>query len=100
MSADNQPTSASPVPTSLPSAVNQAESLSLKDFPPDWQYESTVSEVETIIAKIEAGELELADIFEQFGTAIKLLQTCEAFLKHHRQQVDILVETLIDEGHE
>ncbi|NER01066.1 MAG: exodeoxyribonuclease VII small subunit [Cyanothece sp. SIO2G6] len=70
----------------------------MADLPPDWRYESTVAQVEAIIAQIEAGELELADIFEQFGMAVQQLQDCEAFLKHHRQQVDILVETLTDKG--
>ena len=63
-----------------------------------WQYESAVATVETIIHNIEAGEMELATIFDQFAIAVEHLQACETFLKHHRQQVDLLVETLTDEA--
>ncbi|MGF1516055.1 MAG: exodeoxyribonuclease VII small subunit [Elainellaceae cyanobacterium] len=61
---------------------------------PGWNYEATVAEVEHIINQIEAGELELADVFSQFSAAAERLQQCEAFLGHHRQQVDLLIETL------
>ena len=64
----------------------------------DWHYESAVATVETIIHNIEAGEMELATIFDQFAIAVEHLQACETFLKHHRQQVDVLVETLTDEA--
>ena len=63
----------------------------------DWQYESTVETVETIIKNIESGDMELAAIFDQFAIAIQHLQDCEHFLQHHRQQVDLLVETLTDD---
>ena len=63
-----------------------------------WHYESAVATVETIIHNIEAGEMELATIFDQFAIAVEHLQACETFLKHHRQQVDVLVETLTDEA--
>ncbi|MGK7890239.1 MAG: exodeoxyribonuclease VII small subunit [Leptolyngbyaceae cyanobacterium] len=97
---DNQPeqAQATGVPVPLPAAVTPSHSVSMEDLPSDWQYESAVARVEAIIAQIEAGNLELADIFEQFGMAVKHLQDCEAFLSHHRQQVDILVETLADES--
>ncbi|MEO1125274.1 MAG: exodeoxyribonuclease VII small subunit, partial [Cyanobacteria bacterium J06639_16] len=35
----------------------------------DWSYETAIAEVETIINRLEAGELPLAKIFEQFQTA-------------------------------
>lgn len=66
-------------------------------FPEGWNYETTVAEVETIIEKIEAGELDLADVFEQFTTAIEYLRQCEAFLNQRQQQVDLLIETLSSE---
>ena len=63
----------------------------------DWNYEATVREVEVIINQIELGELELADVFQQFSTAVDRLQQCETFLNQQQQQVDLLIETLIDE---
>jgi len=66
-------------------------------FPSDWNYEATVSEVEQIISQIELGELELADVFQQFSTAVNRLRQCETFLNRQQQQVDLLIETLLDE---
>lgn len=63
-----------------------------------WQYESAVETVEGIIHNIESGDMELAAIFDQFAIAVEQLQACETFLKHHRQQVDLLVETLTDDA--
>lgn len=65
--------------------------------PSDWNYEATVSEVETIINQIELGELELADVFQQFSAAVERLRQCESFLSRQQQQVDLLIETLLDE---
>ncbi len=63
-----------------------------------WNYESTVQAIEQIIDRIETGELELADIFDQFAIAVEQLHQCESFLNYHRQQVDLLIETLSDEA--
>lgn len=63
----------------------------------DWNYEAAVAEVETIIAAIEAGELELEKVFEQFTAAVEYLRQCETFLQQRQQQVDLLIETLTDE---
>ena len=63
----------------------------------DWNYETAVAQVESILARIESGELDLADVFEQFSTAVKHLKECEAFLAQRQQQVDLLIETLTDE---
>ena len=62
-----------------------------------WNYEATVAEVEAIITQIEAGELELEEVFDQFADAVKHLQQCEAFLQKRQQQIDLLIETLTDE---
>lgn len=67
-------------------------------FPEAWNYEATVAQVETIIEQIEAGELELAEVFEQFTTAAKYLRQCEAFLQERQQQMDLLIETLETES--
>jgi len=60
-------------------------------------YEAKVVEIEKIIARIEAGELELEEVFEQFATAVEYLRQCESFLQQRQQQVDLLIETLNDE---
>ncbi|MBD2297645.1 MULTISPECIES: exodeoxyribonuclease VII small subunit [Nostocales] len=60
-------------------------------------YEAKVSEIEKIIARIEAGELELEDVFEQFATAVEYLRQCESFLQQRQKQVDLLIETLNDD---
>ncbi|WP_250121489.1 exodeoxyribonuclease VII small subunit [Chroococcidiopsis sp. CCMEE 29] len=62
-----------------------------------WKYEAAVVEVEKIIARIEAGELELEEVFDQFAVAVKYLHQCETFLQQRQQQVDLLIETLKDE---
>ncbi|MBE9124986.1 MULTISPECIES: exodeoxyribonuclease VII small subunit [unclassified Coleofasciculus] len=74
--------------------TNQAD----VSLPSSWNYEDTVKQVETIIEQIEAGELELADVFEQFSTAVEYLRQCEAFLAQRQQQMDVLIETLKDES--
>ncbi|BAZ65923.1 MAG: exodeoxyribonuclease VII small subunit [Pelatocladus maniniholoensis HA4357-MV3] len=61
-----------------------------------WSYEAKVAEIEDIIARIEAGELELADVFEEFAKAVEYLGECESFLQQRQQQVDLLIETLDD----
>jgi exodeoxyribonuclease VII small subunit len=66
-------------------------------LPPNWSYETTIAEIEIIIQQIEQGELELADVFDQFARAVERLRQCETFLTRQRQQVDLLIETLLDE---
>ena len=66
------------------------------DIPPPetWNYEATVAQVEAIIEQIEAGELELAEVFEQFAAAIKYLRQCEFFLQERQQNMNLLIEVL------
>jgi exodeoxyribonuclease VII small subunit len=63
-----------------------------------WNYEQTVSRVEEILTRIESGELELADVFDEFSTAVDYLRQCETFLMDRQRQVDLLIETLTDEA--
>ncbi|WP_315788596.1 exodeoxyribonuclease VII small subunit [Fischerella sp. JS2] len=62
-----------------------------------WNYEAKVAEIEGMIDRIEGGELELADVFEQFAQAVEYLRECESFLRQRQQQVDLLIETLDDQ---
>lgn len=75
---------------------NDNSGLHSDDHPP-WNYEVTVNQIEQIIAQIEAGKLELADVFEQFAIAVGHLRQCEAFLAQRQQQMDLLIETLADD---
>lgn len=67
-------------------------------FPEGWNYEATVKQIEVIMARIEAGELELADVFDQFAAAMEYLRQCETFLSRRQKQMDLLIETLTDEA--
>ncbi|MEW6494533.1 MAG: exodeoxyribonuclease VII small subunit [Cyanobacteriota bacterium] len=67
-------------------------------LPENWNYEATVDQVETIIKQIEAGELELAEVFEQFAAAVKYLRQCDTFLQGRQQQMDLVIETLEEES--
>ena len=62
----------------------------------DWSYEETVQQVEAIMSRIESGELELADVFDQFASAVGYLRQCDLFLTQRQQQMDLLIETLTD----
>lgn len=66
-----------------------------QSLPKSWNYEATVAEVETIIKQIESGKLELAEVFDQFATAVEYLRQCDAFLSQRQQQMDLLIETLV-----
>lgn len=78
-----------------PNSFSQADGASI-ELPANWNYEATVTTVETIIRRIEQGELELAEVFDQFAIAVEQLHQCETFLTRQQQQVDLLIETLLD----
>lgn len=63
----------------------------------NWNYEATVAKVEKIIAQLESGELELAEVFTEFSTAVEYLRECEAFLNQKQEQMTLLVETLTEQ---
>ena len=60
----------------------------------NWKYEETVDRVEEILAQIEDGDLELAEVFSQFEIAVESLQQCENFLAEHSKRVELLLENL------
>lgn len=62
-----------------------------------WNYEATVKQIEFAIARIESGELELAQVFNEFAQAVEHLRECEIFLTERQQQMDLLIETLSDD---
>lgn len=64
----------------------------------DWSYELTVHKVEEIMTRIEAGELELAQVFDQFAEAVEYLHQCEQFLSQRQKQIDLIIETLSEDA--
>jgi exodeoxyribonuclease VII small subunit len=62
-----------------------------------WIYEERIAEIEDIISRIETGELDLEEVFDEFTTAVEFLRECEKFLVSRQEQVDLLVETLKEE---
>ncbi|MEB3337907.1 MAG: exodeoxyribonuclease VII small subunit [Leptolyngbyaceae bacterium] len=87
----------SPETSSPPGFKPTPLSISSVPAPSNWNYEATVAEVESIIARIEAGDLDLADVFDQFSTAVEHLRQCETFLLERQQQMGLLIQTLVDE---
>ncbi len=63
----------------------------------NWNYEATVAKVEKIISQLESGELELAEVFTEFSTAVEYLRECETFLNQKQEQMTLLVETLTEQ---
>ncbi|MBO9998974.1 MAG: exodeoxyribonuclease VII small subunit [Cyanobacteria bacterium SID2] len=59
-----------------------------------WNYESTVDNIESIVSRIESGELPLDEVFEQFATAMEQLNQCETFLNEKQKQFELSIETL------
>ena len=70
----------------------------IKSTDMNWNYEETVAKIERIVGEIEGGKLDLADVFEEFATAVEYLRQCESFLGEKKQQVDLLIENLVDDG--
>jgi exodeoxyribonuclease VII small subunit len=85
------------IPDSIPDSIPESNSSGSSPDPTSWRYEATVAEVESIITRIEMGELDLAEVFDQFSTAVEYLRQCEAFLNQQQRQMDLLVETLLDD---
>jgi exodeoxyribonuclease VII small subunit len=83
--------------TATSSDVTASAATSPNSPSTNWSYEATVDQIETIISRIEAGELELAEVFDQFALAVDQLRQCEAFLHQRQQQMDLLIEKLVDE---
>jgi exodeoxyribonuclease VII small subunit len=62
----------------------------------NWKYEEAVAKVEAILAEIEGGDLELAEVFSQFEIAVESLQQCDRFLTEQQERVELLLADLGD----
>jgi exodeoxyribonuclease VII small subunit len=60
----------------------------------DWTYEGAIAQIEETLARLESGQLPLAEVLEQFEQASQELQHCNRFLREKQEQLDLLVEVL------
>lgn len=91
----NPPGSTGAYPSNITDAASSNPGSHLTEE--DWSYEATVRKVEAIMTRIESGELELAEVFDQFAAAVQYLRQCEVFLSQRQRQMDLLIETLTDD---
>lgn len=59
-------------------------------------FEDALGELETLIDKMEKGELSLEDSLASFERGIELTRTCQAALKAAEQKVEILTAKSVD----
>ena len=58
--------------------------------PPPPTFEAALAELEAILARMEDGQLPLADTLSAYKRGAELLQYCQAELKDAQQQVQVL----------
>ncbi len=61
--------------------------------PKNFNYETTINEIEAIIQQMESGTLPLKDVFQQFAIATEKLKACEQFLNLGQEKMKLLIET-------
>ena len=61
-----------------------------KTAPPAPNFEDSLQALETIVKRLEAGELSLADSLEAFEEGVKLTKNCQALL----DQAELKIQTL------
>lgn len=59
-------------------------------MPAPASFETALAELESIVARMEAGQLPLADALAAYKRGADLLQYCQAALKDAQQQVQVL----------
>jgi len=57
-----------------------------------FDFESSLSELETLVERMEQGDLSLEESLRQFEQGIKLTRGCQAALQEAEQKVQILLE--------
>lgn len=55
-------------------------------------YENALNQLESVIEKMETGQLSLEDSLKSFEEGVKLAQHCQKALKDAEQKVQILIE--------
>jgi len=62
---------------------------SKKAKPPD--FEQALAELETVVERLEHGELPLEEALRQFERGVELARSCQESLKQAEQKVEILL---------
>lgn len=53
-------------------------------------FEQSITELETIVARLERGDLDLEDALQQFEQGIHLARTCQTALRQAEQKIEKL----------
>ena len=64
----------------------------VKKTPQEPDFETALQELETLVEKMEQGELSLEDSLSHFERGVKLSRTCQQALKAAEQKVEILMQ--------
>ncbi|MBP1607740.1 MAG: exodeoxyribonuclease small subunit [Acidobacteria bacterium] len=59
-------------------------------------FEQALGELESVVDRLEHGELPLEDALRQFERGIELARTCQGALKQAEQRVEILLQKTPD----
>jgi exodeoxyribonuclease VII small subunit len=65
--------------------------MSEKDEKPV-EFEAALEELETLVTRMEEGELPLEEALKQFERGIRLTRDCQKALREAEQKVDLLME--------
>ena len=57
-----------------------------------YPFEESLSKLESLVEKMEAGDLSLEDSLKTFEEGIKLTRECQQALKQAEQKVNLLIE--------
>lgn len=76
--------------TKSSTATAKATTETLVEGPVPANYEAAVSELETLVAQLEAGQLPLDQLLGQYKRGAQLLQYCRAQLDAVENQVKVL----------
>ena len=60
-------------------------------------FESSLDELETLVKKLESGELPLGEALEQFETGVKLYKKCRQELDKADKRITMLTASLKEE---
>ena len=63
-----------------------------KKTPQEPDFETALQELETLVEKMEQGDLSLEDSLNHFERGVKLSRTCQQALKTAEQKVEILMQ--------
>jgi exodeoxyribonuclease VII small subunit len=63
-----------------------------KKTPQEPDFETALRELETLVEKMEQGDLSLEDSLNYFERGVKLSRTCQQALKTAEQKVEVLMQ--------